>query len=362
MSHDLERIRDYVQGRLAPAEREAFLAAMRRDAGLAELVEAYEVIVRATPEAAPPSETTYGQVLARAGARRRPSLLLLAAAATLLLVAGGAWLFVPRRAPVPPVVLATIPLKQLPPPPTPPAWPPDLTDHITADEEGLVWYADLDRALGVARVAERPVFLFIDFPGCPLCEQFRDGPCRDERVRKAADAFVLLNLPWPKAPKELQKHPNEGWPIYAVLDRLGKPIGGFTGMRSAAELAGWLERTAAGLRGDFGFREWRGLGEDARRLEEAAREEDPARRYGLYRQVAADTGLLGDVARAHLAATAKEAQDALYEARGLPPAAAAARLAAAAAACRGTPHAADLERVLAHLREHGSFPELKEKE
>jgi hypothetical protein len=360
VSHDLERIRDYVEGRLPPAEREAFAEELREDATLAELVEAYRMIVCATSDGVPASETTYPQVLARAGARRRRPLVLLAAAAALLLALGGAWLLAPRPKP-PPVLLAAIPLARLPAPPAPPEWPRELLDHATADEDGLLWYGDLDRALAVSRAAGRPVFLFVDFPGCPLCEQFRAGPCRDRRVTDAAADFILLNLPWPEAPEELRKPPNEGWPIYAVLDPQGKRIGGFTGMRSVAELAGWLKRTSGALREDFAFPGWDALGREARRLDEAEREQDPARRYGLYRQVAAGEGLLAEVARAHLLALEKEAQDALLGAQGLAPDAAAARLAAAAAALRGTPYADDLERVLAHLREHGSFPELKEK-
>jgi hypothetical protein len=71
VSHDIERIRDYVEGRLPPAEREAFAAEIRRDAALSELVETYELVVRATAGAAPAATTTFGDVMVRAGAARR---------------------------------------------------------------------------------------------------------------------------------------------------------------------------------------------------------------------------------------------------------------------------------------------------
>ncbi|MCK6462198.1 MAG: hypothetical protein L6Q95_20125, partial [Planctomycetes bacterium] len=92
MSHDLERIRDYVEGRLPPAEREAFAREIARDPGLAELVETYDLVVRATSDALPAATTTFGDVVVRARATRRIPRPLLAAAALLLAV--GAFLAV----------------------------------------------------------------------------------------------------------------------------------------------------------------------------------------------------------------------------------------------------------------------------
>ncbi len=358
MSHDLERIRDYVEGRLSQAEREAFAAEMRRDAALAELVETYEMVVRATAEAPPAATTTFGDVMLRAGATPRWRWPVLAAATLLLAV--GAFLYASatvrtREA----VTLTSIPLALLPAPEPPPDWPPELLTHETADADGLVWYDDMDTALAVAKAAKRPVFLFVHFQNCPACEEFRDVQCRDERVRKAADPFVLLSLDWRKAPAELRENPNEGWPLFDLLDADGKRMDGFKGMQQAATVAKWLEQHAPAARPD-----WEGLRGAAKRLEEAEAAEEPALRLALYRQVAAADNVLGHVARAHIAAMEKEAQDALFAARDdagrLGTAAAADRLGAAAASLRGTPYADDLERVRASLGKHGSFPELKE--
>ncbi len=356
MSYDLERIRDYVEGRLAPAEREAFAAEISRDAALSELVETYEMVVRATADAAPLATTSFGDVMVRAGAARRWRMPVLAAAAALLLAAG-AWLLAPTKPG--PVTLTSIPLALLPAPEPPPDWPPELLTHRTADEDGLVWYDDLETALAVAKAAGRPVFLFLHFPGCPWCEEFRAVQCRDERVKKAADAYVLLTLDWRKAPPELREDPNLGWPIFDLLDADGKRIDGFKGMDPAATVVAWLEKRATSPRPD-----WEGLGEGAKELEEAKAAEDPAARFALYRQVAAADNVLGKAARARIKATEKEAQDALFAARDdagrLGIAAAADRLGAAVDVLRGTPYAADLDSVLAFVREHGSFPELKE--
>jgi hypothetical protein len=233
-----------------------------------------------------------------------------------------------------------------------------LLTHRTADEGGLVWYEDMERARALARAAGRPIFLFIDFQGCPLCRQFRDEHCRDEGVVRAADAFVLLNLDWRRAPDEL-KRDAKGFPIYLLLDEGGKPIDGFTGLPEPAQLSAWLSKRARSPRPD-----WEGLLEGARKLRDAEAAKDPAARLALYRQVAAADNVLGKAARARLAAMEKLAQDALFAARDdalrLGTAAAADRLGAAEAALRGTPYAADLSKVQAFLRERGSFPELKE--
>lgn len=359
MSHDLERIRDYVEGRLSPAERDAFAAEIARDAALSELVETYELVVRATSDAAPAATTSFGDVMLRARASRRFLRPLLAAAA--LLIAVGALYLASSgvHRTQAPVTLTSIPLALLPAPEPPPEWPPELLTQQTADEEGLLWYDDLGAALAVAKAARAPVFLFIHFPACPWCEEFRTVQSRDPRVIKAADAYVLVTLDWRKAPKALQEDPNLGWPIFDVLDADGKRIDGFKGLEPAETVAAWLEKRAPSPTPD-----WEGLRGQARKLEEAAAAEDPAARLALYRQVAVADNVLGEAARARIGAMEKDAQDALFAARDdasrLGAAAAADRLGRAASVLRGTPYAADLESVLAFVREHGSFPELKE--
>jgi hypothetical protein len=359
VSFDLERIRDYVEGRLPPAEREAFAAEISRDAALSDLVETYELVVRATADPAPAATTSFGDVMVKAKVVRRFPRPLLAAAALLLAVGLFYLISANLSRTYSPIVLRAIPLALLPAPEAPPDWPPELLSHETADEEGLLWYDDLSTALAVAKAARTRVFLFIHFGTCPWCEEFRDVHCRDEGVIRAADAYVLLALDWRKAPQALQEDPNAGWPIFDVLDADGKRIDGFKGMETAETVASWLEKRAPSPRPD-----WEGLRGQARKLEEAEAAEDPAARLALYRQVAAADNVLGDAARARIKAMEKDAQDALFAARDdagrLGIAVAADRLGAAVGVLRGTPYAADLDSVLAFVREHGSFPELKE--
>lgn len=358
MSHDLERIRDYVEGRLPPAEREAFASEIARDPALAELVETYDLVVRATSDAPPAATTTFGDVVVRARAARRIPRPLLAAAALLLAVAIF-WAISASLGRTPaPVALKAIPLALRTAPEAPPHWPPELLTHKAADEDGLLFYDDLSTALAVAKAARAHVFLFIHFPGCPWCDEFRDVQCRDEAVIKAAEPYVLLTLDWRKAPEALRENPNDGWPIFDVLDADGRKIDGFKGMEPALTVAEFLQKRT------HPRPDWEGLGEGARKLEEAEAAGDAARRLELYRQVAAADNTLSEVARAHIAAMEKEAQDALFAAREdvlrLGAAAAADRLGNAAASFRGTPFGDDLDRVHTFVREHGSFPDLKE--
>src|SRR5262245_50421984 len=106
----------------------------------------------------------------------------------------------------------------------------------------------------MARAAQAPIFRFTSFPGCTWCGAFRDVQCRDEAVVKAADPFVLLTLDWTKAPRELQENPNDGWPLFDLLDEDGKRIDGFKGLEPAAKVAAWLNERARSPRPD-----WKGL-------------------------------------------------------------------------------------------------------
>ena len=360
---DLEAIRAYVDGTLPPEERRAFVRRLGDEPELAELAEVYGVIVAATSEPVPASTASFDEVSARFGRPRLRRRWLVAAA--LLLATGAAlWLGdMPRDVAPTTVVLSTLPLRELPKPPAAPDWPRDLLTHRTADFDGLRWYRDLDKALEVARAASRPVFLFVDYPGCPLCRDFRLDQCRDEKVIAAADRFVLANVAWTDAPMALRTDPTEGWPIFAILDHEGERRDGFYGIRTAASLATWLERAAKvqGETGDYEFHDWTALRNAALRLELAASERDPAKRHALLLEVARAPGdLLPRAGRARLAAMEFDAQQALFAARDLgDPAAALDLLRGALERLAGTPFGDDLARVAEFVETHGAFPRLE---
>jgi len=358
---DLELLRAYTEGALPPDAHEAFAARLRDEPELAELAEVYGLVLQATAQPAPVPESTFEDVARRALRRGRRPLLRMAAVAALLLAMLGAGLWWRGHETAPAGVrLASIPLAQLPEPQAPPAWPRSLAHYATSDEEGLVWSHDLEEGLAVARVAGRPVFLFIDYQGCPWCKEFKEVHSRDEGVVKAADDFVLVNIPWGEAPPELRTDPRDGWPIYDVLDPAGRKVDGYLGLRPPAEVAAFLREAAQKLKatGDYRFVPWEELRKGARALAAAERAADAGERLARLRE--AEDGPLGAAARAGIDEMEFEAQRALFAARDLPPAGARAELERAATALHGTPWAADLARVAAYVAEHGAFPRLEE--
>lgn len=355
---NLERIRAYVDGTLPEAERSAFEAELRRDRELAEMTEAYGYVVRATADEAPVPATAFEDLpLAPRRTWRRPVL----AAAAVLLVALGTAIFWPRSDAPPPagVRLAAIPLRAVDVPPPPPAVPEGLADHRTAGDDGLIWTRDLERGQAIARAAGRPVLLFIDHPTCPICAKFEAGPFRDENVERAAAAFVLVRASWNTAPQQFVENPNLGWPIFVLLDHEGKRIDGFKNYKSAPELARWL-RAARDAAAGFAYPAWDKVRPVARLLEQAGAA-DPGRAYALLTEAAADDpgGPLRDVARWRLAKMAADAHTALFAARAAPLAKAPKLLDDAIGKFRGTPYAADLERVRSYVTKYERFPELR---
>jgi len=358
---DLELLRAYAEGRLPPDALEAFAARLRDEPELAELAEVYGLVLEATAGHVGAPESTFEDVARRALRQGRRPLLRMAAVAALLFAMLGAGLWWRGHGTAPSVVrLASIPLAQLPEPETPPAWPRSLAQHATADEDGLVWYHDVEQGLRVAQVAGRPVFLFIDYPGCPWCAEFKEVHSRDKGVVEAADDFVLVNVPWGRAPPELRTNPNDGWPIYDVLDPAGHRVDGYLGMRPPAEVAAFLREAAGKLKatGDYRFVPWEELRKGARALAAAERAADAGERLARLRE--AEAGPLAAAAGARIDEMEYEAQRSLFAARDLPPAEARAELERAATALHGTPWAADLARVAAFLSEHGAFPRLEE--
>lgn len=354
---DLERVRAYVDGALPPDARAEFEARLARDGALAQLVESYGLVVRATEDVVPP------RIAGCPDPRpRRSRAAFYAVAAVLLLAAGGAWLLRGRADKPTAVRLAAIPLEAIAPRDVP-AWPKALATHATANEGGLVWDEDAAEAVDVARAAGRPLLVFVHHPYCPLCRQYESGPFRDRDVARAARDFVLLKVGLEDVPAWVARDLPRGWPILAVFEPAGARLAAATGYRRAPDLAQWLGHVAGELRDAhrFPFPAWEGLRDAARKLARAEDADVPALRLRLWREVEAAAGPLAVVARAARLRMAARAQDALFAARGATAARAAEILAQAAAEFEGTPYGTDLRRVLDHVREHGSFPPLREK-
>jgi len=355
---DLELIRAYVDATMPAEERAAFEARLAGDPALAQLAEAYDLVVRATACRPPARRSTFADLPLR---RRSP--VRWAAAAALLLAVGLA--FVLRdKAPDPPppaLRLASIPLRPVEAPDVP-AWPAALASVRTADERGLAWLDDESAAKDLARISGRPLLVFVHHPQCPLCRAYERGPFRDADVAAAAESFVLLEVNVERMPAWIAREMPSGWPVFLVDDPGGERLSVMTGFHGAPEVARWLGRVSAGLREGkrFRFADWRTLRDAARKLQRAERA-GPAERLRLWQDVERDLPgePLGEVARASRLQMEAAAQAALFAARAAESARSTAILDAAAHELEGTPYAADLARVAEHVRRYGSFPEIE---
>jgi len=360
---DLELIRAYVHGTLAPGDRAVFEARLSREPELARLCEGYEWTVRATGDVVPERETAFADL----ALGRRFRLPLWASAAALLLVATAvAIALASREEPAPPkpplLALSAIPMRAVAAPPVP-SFPAALADYRTSGADGLRWLANEDAARELARAAGRPLLVFVHHPQCPVCRHFRAEEFRDGDVKAAADDYVLLGANAEHLPEFVFREMPRGFPAVAAYDPDGNRIAAITGFHEAPDLARWLGRVAAQLKEEkrYPFPEWRALREAADKLVRAQRSADPAEKLALWQEVEGidGAGRLPEVARAGRLRMEQRAQDALARARSADPGSAAAVLESAADELRGTPYAADLERVRAHLAKWGSFPQLR---
>jgi hypothetical protein len=361
----VERLRDYAEDRLSPSERQAFEAEMARDPELAGLVEAYALSAEREPI---PASTTTVDDLRLDEPRGRVLFLRVGAVAALLLIALAVFLLAqPRDSEA--VTLSAIPLKLTGGGEPPTGWPALLSLYEPTGAEGLEWLRDIEGARELARFVERPMLVFIDYPGCPACEAYEKGPFRDETVGEAAQDLVLVRLSWSKAPPNWRENPGLGWPIFHLVDADLQELNGFKGYKKAPELNRWL-RTAMEVvreKGIFGFPDWLRMRRLARRLFEAGSTDEPMEKLTIWGEVESEDedGPFGRAARHDITGMERQARIELTEARKKMregrEADAKRTLTDTIDALRGTPYAADLEQVLAHIETHGEFPELRAK-
>ncbi|MDH3590597.1 MAG: hypothetical protein OER88_01870 [Planctomycetota bacterium] len=360
----LEAMRDYVDGRMDAAEAERFEQELAADPERRRLMETYELVARATPGAGPACDVSFDDLAVSAAPRRGRAWLV---AAVLMLAVGGAWWWAQRpggsdgspgaRAVV---VLQAIDLAVAPAPaPAPlPAW---LDEHTVSDEYGLYWLTLLEDAQLLGRLAERPVLLFVDFPGCPLCLRYEREAFLDDRVIAAAQSFALVRLDWRETPLALRDDPREGWPLFHVLSPDGKKHRTFKGYHEAATFAAQLATSGAAARaqGAYEAPPWDQVHEAVRRLKAVERGEGPVSvRLATCADLATKRGSIGRLARAWRARFAEDVRDEIRAARHASPGTAQALLARAVKTYAGTPWKDDLSRILAALRDHGRFPQL----
>ncbi|MHC4952783.1 MAG: hypothetical protein ACYTGZ_02750 [Planctomycetota bacterium] len=324
------------------------LAANRRrvadDPQLAELLDAYR---HAVPGRVPPCTVEFEDLALR---RRRPVGRWLAAAVLLIGVGlGFAFLSSPDRAPAPPVVPPTLRLAAIPlsaAEPVEPAWPATLASYEPANTDGLRWYDDLDEARELAAFLDRPILVFMEYRQdgmeCPICASYARGPFRESEVMREGSKFVLVRLNFVTTPPPLGRTAVRTWPLFHVLDTQGDKLlsfGGPTNGRGLAELFSRADK-AARKKTTFSSRDWR----QARTLAQLAQR----RNWSAVFEADKD-GPFGAVARDRLE---DEARAALLSRDGE-------RVKETAERMADTPYAADLFRVLRHIKRYGAFPELE---
>lgn len=374
----LDLLHASLEGRLAPeglARLETLLAA---DPELARLAEDYRVVHALTAEDARPGEPrTRYEDLARRMIRPGPRALprRVAVAAALLLVAAGA--FVAGRLTgrgERPVALRAIELNALPPGPLPLASEAALSwasfDPRGAD--GVHFLHDLAEAETLARCAGRPLLVYGAYPGCPLAAALDANVFRDARVADLVERTVPIRIDLSQlSDAEQRALIARGYPFLEMWRPDGRPSHSLV---RAPDAARFLESLHDGLERSDAVGEqppW----EDVRRLGEAF---ESARRGEVEGRLAeAERGYRALLARASTPAElqqraadglrrlAREAHEALLDARRLAdgdPAAARRRLDAACSRFAGTSWGMDLAAVRAALADDGRFPVLVERE
>lgn len=380
--HDLDRVRELLEGTLPPDEREALLARVAADPELAELVQAYrDVDVALGPISTDGSacRVTFDDLERRmpasaGGSRLRDSWGRRgpwAVAAVLLLALGWVGMRAMRTAGDD----ATVHLEAIAAPTVAPspdrgaeaalACAEELADHVPLRDGEVGWIPSLAQGRAVARVTGRPVLLYIHHPICPICEELEAGPLRDPDVRERIARFAAVKVR--ASFEDMDPDLDRDWPYFAVLSPEGIVLDERTVPASTAEFTAFLDDQIA-RRVPASVAPWDHVRELAWRLREAMRLDrgrDLARSEPLLGALASDpdAGPFASAARELLARRARDAYERLRDAAVAyaalaDPQAAVLRLDAAIAEMSGTPYARDLAAVRDALVRTGRFPRL----
>jgi hypothetical protein len=374
----LESVRGWVEGTLPAAEREAFAAAMAADRSLVDLVATYAEVHAATVHPAPVCPVTAETLRLDDAPAPAPVLSLLRRAAPIaaaVLVVAGAAFALPALLPsdpVMPVDTSAVILRAIRPAAreTPPAPPAILSRYTPATDGRLAFLDDVAEARAAARVAGRPLLIFVSMEMCPICRDMQAHAFREEDVARAANGFVLATLSATDLDPKDPLLEADGWPIFVTEDAAGvrRRIHGFPvqmngPMPTGTQVAEELKAAHAALpQADRAALSWDDVHALVRALRDADDDADPAARRRAWASVAAKDpkGALGARARALLGEDSKDARAALDAARAVARRgdvdAAVSSLDAAARRLEGTPYAADLRAVRDRVKRDGAFP------
>lgn len=375
----LDRVRDLVDGRLAPAEAEAVRAEIAGDADLRAAFEEFRDVHALTAPAAVVPKCTLefadlsgGSDVASARSRRlRPVWPWSIAAAALAAVALGAGVSLLRPAEPREVELVLLATPEsadaLPESAESTELPASLGDFRAAADGKMRWVADYGEGVALARASGLPMLVYIHFPGCPMCSEMDGATFGDGAVQERAAAFVPLRVDVREAPEEYEKRLRKGWPYVAAVDADGEVLEEFPGMRPAPDMAERLahasaEATKRRVRPDAGA--IRAAVASLRRGDEARAAGRLGEAWTAYSDAGSrGAGLVSEVAAKAARALRRDAAAALAKAKEAATSDAGAALRALEPSVRafaGSPPGDDLAAVAAALRDTGVFPLMKE--
>ncbi len=225
---DLDALRAWAEGTLAPEARRALEARLARDpqaAQLAQQLRAAQLFTEPLRTAVPPSRLEFSALALDAERPRsqRPWRWVAGAAAAVL-VAGAVWLGArPGEGPTPAanVRLTTITLTG-----AEPSWPAPLTAGYRPVREGsIAWFDDAEAAARLARFTGRRVLLYVHYVECPLCQTLESTALSDPGVLASLERVVPLRLDAARLPEaEVQQIMRAGWPYLALREADGKVV------------------------------------------------------------------------------------------------------------------------------------------
>ena len=374
-SHDFDLIRALVEGRLAPEDALRLEGRLAADPELAAFRDEYAFVHGATAglEALGPSTRLHFGAVAPPA----PSSVIAwprwgRAAAAALLISAAALGGYSYLAPAVPdsVMLQSIPLHVTADAASLPEIPEGLADYRPARGGSIAWIDSLEEGRALGRLSGRPVLVFSEYPGCPLCAEMDRTTFRDEDVLARIGDVIPVKVNLANVTPEELKFYWARYPYFGVQDVDGKEIHAFPGAQTGESLTQGIEMAAelAEVAGPVAGPKvsWELMSLWGGRFE-AALDAETSREFGradeLYRafevaEVPAALRRAADDARKRIAAAAGRALD---EARRLSEtdlALAEASLSESRLQFAGSVHAQDLAETDRVLRINGRFPRL----
>ena len=369
---NIEAIRAWAEGRLGPEEVAALERAIQADPELHALAQAYGDVHRITAgaleaeagEAMPLPD--FAQLERRMAAEESTRPWRRAAAAAGVLLLTGAAIYVATRdsesEAAAPVVFQTISEGLLVEAETLDVERTlELLGSYRPVEDGKIrWVDNLADAQLMAGVTGRPMVLWGIHPTCPICANLRETTMIDEIVLDSISDYVPAQVNVMVNEHYAGIDPNEGFPVFELVDARMKLLEKFTGFVEAKDFRDYL---SVGLerQGEVAALEWE-FAEELVGVYERATQSEASEAYADaifgYRELL-DRGAghaLTLAGQRGLLRVARAAE--VIVRRALVEEAPETMLAGAITAFEGTPYAADLEALQVAISRTGAIPDI----